>query len=163
MALNRRIAVPLNAKIALSGINDTSVPIGGGGVPPPDPFERIPNPTFTTADDWNDGGGGWVIGLGVASNVSVGAKLTTTLIEPVTAGLEFVLSIDVVDNSLGTGWVVRLQNSGTMATQLVYQNMGSAVPGTVGSTGTVSGTFDEIFIRTGDDSGLVIDNVSFLA
>lgn len=68
----------------------------------------------------------------------------------------------VVANPLGTAWGVVAFNSSTLATQNLMVVMGGGT-GIRNNSGTITGTFDQIYIQAADDAGLVVDNVSLLA
>lgn len=159
MALNRRIAIPLNARIALLGINDTSVPTGGGAAP----FERILDPNFDDGLTWSPTSGDWVVGSGIATNNTANVYLSTISLEAdITSGTAFTSEVVVTDNPNGVTFNLQAYNSSTFAVQSLVINS-DGIPGTYTDAGTFSGNFDTIRIRAIGDVGLVVSRISIIA
>lgn len=124
--------------------------------------QRVQNGDFSLGSlNWNLSGGGWTVAGGQATNAVLGAFLTNTLNSSVTSGLSFSLQLTVVANVLGTAIQVQLYNSATTASQLIFAD--GATPGLKTASGTVSGTFDQLRIRTIDDISVVITGVGLIA
>lgn len=123
-------------------------------------IERVQNGGFASGAFW-DTGGGWTIAADAATNLVAGASLTNTLIAATAPGQSFLVSVRSVANPAGTAWGAVLLNSGTLATQTVLL---AAFPnGIKTAEGTVTGVFDRLYIMAADDSGLVVDDVSFVS
>jgi hypothetical protein len=127
---------------------------GGGG-----PAERVENGSFSSADGWDTSGLSWSIGAGLATNATPGQFLSRPIQPPLVGGEAFTFSLDVVANP--TLMQVILFDSVAEGTQNLFNGMASI--GANGSSGTVSGAFDTIRIRSAEDPSMVIDNVSFIA
>lgn len=161
MALNRRLAIPINARVALRGINDTSVPVGSAAAP--EPSERILDPNFDDGLTWTPTSGTWTVGLGLAINNTANSFLSTVSLEsPLLSGTSFVAEVEVTANLNGVSFVLQAYNSSTLATQsLIVSSDG--VPGTYSMDGTFSADYDTVRIRGIGDSGLTVTRISVIA
>lgn len=136
-------------------------PLGSRGGAAAPAVERVQNGGFASGANWATAGG-WTIALGQATNDTPGLNLTNTLNSTITPGLSYQIFVQVIANPLGTSWGVVAFNSSTLATQNLMIIMDSAT-GIRSTSGTITGTFDQLYIQAADDAGLVIDNVSLLA
>lgn len=127
----------------------------------PPPSQRVQNGDFSSGSTNWDLGGGWTVALGQATNTVLGAFLANALSSSVTSGLSYSFELTVVANPLATSIQVQLYNSATTASQLIFSD--GATPGLKTSSGTVIGTFDQLRIRTIDDIGVIVTNVSLIA
>ena len=123
------------------------------------PVERITNGGFANASGWTIEGATWVIGGGVATNVSDGTirqTLVTGSVLPSGGSIQVSFDVGGVQETI----FVFTYIGGVKAQQLYGQ---SPLPGTVTINTTATAEWDTVAFEGFIATGLTIDNVSVIA